>query len=159
MSPDRLMRAPRLFKNMLGYFYYWRGNMHRHFGNLSGERREYESAVNDFSRAIDLKPNFISAHFNRGVLYWRELENFYRAIRDMSRVMELAPYRSEAWFNRAIAYQLRGDSPQAIADLEYFLLIAGDDSWRASAESQLVAIKALAEERAEIRRQRDLQPP
>ncbi len=155
MSPDRLMRAPHWLKNMLGQFYYWRGNMHRHFGNLSGERREYESAVNDFSRAIDLKPNFISAHFNRGVLYWLELENFYRAIRDMSCVMDLAPFRSEAWFNRAIAYQLRGDSPQAIADLEYFLSVAGDDSWRASAESQLTTIKALAEERAEFRRQRE----
>lgn len=154
MSPDRSGRAPRWLKNILGHFYYWRGNMHRHFGNLSGERGEYESAVNDFSRAINLKPDFISAHFNRGVLYWRELENFHHAIRDMSRVMELAPYRSEAWFNRAIAYQLRGDSPQAITDLEYFLLIAGDDSWRASAESQLVAIKSLVEERAEIRRQR-----
>lgn len=148
MSADRASRTPKFLKNALSQFYYWRGNMHRHFGNLSGERSEYESAVNDFSRAIDLRPEFVTALFNRGVLYWRELENFYRAIRDLSRVMELAPYRSEAWFNRAIAYHLRGDSLEAIADLEYFLSIAADDPWRANAESQLATIKAMNEERA-----------
>ena len=134
---------------MFAQFYYWRGNLHRHFGNISGERREYEWAVNDFSRAIDLRPGFVSAHYDRGVLYWRELENFYRAIRDMTRVIELAPGRREAWFNRAIAYHLRGDSPQAISDLEYYLAVAQDSTWRANAESQLVMIKALATEKQE----------
>ena len=60
--------------------YFWRGNVHRHFGNLSGEQREYQAAVDDFSKAIDLNPNCVSVLYSRGVLYWRELENYYRAV-------------------------------------------------------------------------------
>ena len=52
---------------------------------------EHQLAVNDFSRAIELDPDYAEAYFSRGVLYWRELRNAYRAIRDMTRVLELAP--------------------------------------------------------------------
>ena len=142
-------------RHALAQFYFWRGNLHRHFGNLSGERVEYELAVNNFSRAIDLRPNFVSTHYNRGILYWRELENFHRAIRDMTRVMELAPDVREAWFNRAIAYHLRGNSSQAISDLEYYLTIAQDAAWRANAASQLEMIKAVSQEKEAIRTRRD----
>ena len=79
-------------------FYFWRGRFHRHFGNLSGDRREYQSAVDDFSKAIDLHPVYVPALYSRGVLYWRELENYYRAVKDLTRVMGRlkAVYRSWA---------------------------------------------------------------
>jgi tetratricopeptide (TPR) repeat protein len=124
-----------------------RGSFHRHFGNLSGERREYQWAVDRFTRAIELDPGFVAAHYSRGVLYWRELENWYRAIHDLTRVIEIAPHWHEAWLNRAIAYQRRGDFEAAIADLEHYLTIAKDPGWRSNAESQLALIKAVATEK------------
>jgi tetratricopeptide (TPR) repeat protein len=153
MSPTRSSRVPYRLRPLVARLYFLRGNFHRHFGNMSGERPEYEWAANDFTRAIELDPDFVSAHYNRGVLYWRELANYYRAIHDLTRVIELAPHRYEAWLNRAIAHQQRGDLAEAIADLEHYLTIATDPAWRENAERQLNLIKAVAAEKAERRRQ------
>ena len=70
--------------------------------------------MNDFSKAIDLHPIYVSALYSRGVLYWRELENYYRSVKDLTRVIELAPQWHEAWFNRALAHQLRNEIPERL---------------------------------------------
>jgi tetratricopeptide (TPR) repeat protein len=154
MPSNRSSHLPRWLQRVAAQFYYLRGNFHRHFGNTSGDRREYQWAVDNFTRAIELHPNFVSAHFNRGVLYWRELANFYRAVQDMTRVLELAPGRDEAWFNRAIAHHMRGEIPQAIEDLEHYINITHDVGWRTNAQNQLELIKAVAAEREEVRNRR-----
>ena len=145
---------PRWLQRLRAQFYYLRGNYHRHFGNISGDQREYQWAVDNFTRAIELHPKFVSAYFNRGVLYWRELANFHRAVQDMTRVLELAPGWDEAWFNRAIAHHMRGEIPQAIEDLEHYINITNDVGWRANAQNQLELIKAVAAEKEEVRSRR-----
>ena len=134
-------------RKALARFYHLRGATHRHFGNTSTDLAEHQRAVNDFSRAIELDPDYAEAYFSRGVLYWRELRNAYRAIRDMTRVLELAPQRTEALFNRAMAYQIRGDHDQAIADLERYLVEGNQPDWRESAERQLGLLREIAAER------------
>ena len=129
-------------------WYYWRGRFHRHWGNLSGDRREYQLAVDDFGRALELHANHVAALYSRGVLYWRELENYYRAVKDLTRVIELAPTWHEAWFNRALAHQLRNEISQAIADYEHYLTLPGNPKWRISAETQLEMLKAVEGEKA-----------
>jgi tetratricopeptide (TPR) repeat protein len=147
MSPTRSATRPRWLKFALSRWLVLRGNFHRHFGNMSGERREYQWAVDRFSHAIEIDPKYVTAYYSRGVLYWRELENWHRAISDLTRVIELAPHRTEAWLNRAIAWQRRGNFEAAIADLEYYLTIATDPGWRANAERQLVMMKAVNAEK------------
>ncbi len=135
-------------RKVMARFYHLRGETHRHFGNTSGsDLAEHQLAVNDFSRAIELDPDYAEAYFSRGVLYWRELRNAYRAIRDMTRVLELAPQWAEALFNRAMAYQIRGDHEQAIADLERYLVEGGNPYWRESAERQLGLLREISAER------------
>ncbi len=120
-----------------------RATFHRHWGNLGSGRIAYERAVDYFTRAIDLDPAFAEAYLQRGILYWREIQNYHRAARDLTRVLELEPGRSEALFNRAIAYQLRGDFDRAIDDFQKFLATAGDSQWRESAEIQLAGLREL----------------
>ena len=139
---------PTPLNRLRAALYAWRGRMHRHFGNLSGDRREYQSAVDDFSKALDLHPIYVTALYSRGVLYWRELENYYRAVKDLTRVIELAPDWYEAWFNRALAHQLRNEIPEAIADYEHYLSLPGKPHWRHSAETQLETLKAIEAEKA-----------
>ena len=139
---------PNPIKRLRAALYFWRGCFHRHFGNLGGERREYQAAVDDFSKAIDLHPLYVAALYSRGVLYWRELENYYRAVKDLTRVIELAPHWYEAWFNRALAHQLRNEIPAAIADYEHYLTLPGKPKWRTSAETQLEMLKAVEGEKA-----------
>jgi len=139
---------PTPINRLRAALYFRRGRFHRHFGNLSGDRREYQMAVDDFSKAIDLHPLYVSALYSRGVLYWRELENYYRAVKDLTRVIELAPHWHEAWFNRALAHQQRNEIPEAIADYEHYLTLPGKPKWRVSAETQLEMIKAVEVEKA-----------
>lgn len=144
MPPSSRTTWPR---RLLARFYHLRGAMHRYWGNVNTDRVEHELAVDDFSRAIELDPNYAAAYFNRGVLYWRELRNLYRSIRDMTRVLELAPHWAEALFNRAIAYQMRGDHERAVADFEHYLAEGHDLFWRESAERQLGLLRDLVAER------------
>jgi len=134
-------------RRVLARFYHLRGATHRHWGNMNTDRAEHELAVGDFTRAIELDPDYADAYFSRGVLYWRELRNAYRAIRDMTRVLELAPTWAEALFNRAMARQIRGDHEQAIADLEEYLIKGRNSFWRESAERQLALLRELVVER------------
>ena len=140
-------------RKVIARFYHLRGATHRHFGNTGTDLAEHQLAVNDFSRAIELDPDYAEAYFSRGVLYWRELRNAYRAIRDMTRVLELAPQWAEALFNRAMAYQIRGDHAQAIADLEQYLVEGSNSYWRESAERQLGLLREITAERKAHRNQ------
>jgi tetratricopeptide (TPR) repeat protein len=124
-------------------WHFIRATFHRHWGNMGSGRMAYERAVDLFTRAIELDPLFTSAYYQRGVLYWREIQNYHHAIRDLTRVLELDPEWTEALFNRALAYQSRGDFEQAIADYERFLATGGDSAWRESAQIQLDGAREL----------------
>jgi tetratricopeptide (TPR) repeat protein len=132
---------------MLARFFGLRGATHRHFGNTTGDEVEHEFAVADFTRAIELDPEYVTAYYNRGVLYWRELRNGYRAIRDLTRVLELKPAWAEALFNRAMAHQIRGDHEKAIADLEQYLAEGHDAYWRESAQRQMAILREMVVEK------------
>ncbi|MBN1889090.1 MAG: tetratricopeptide repeat protein [Thermoflexales bacterium] len=124
-----------------------RGTTYRFWANRAHDVREYQHAVDAFSRAAEMDPNFVEAYYSRGILYWRELRNPYRAIRDLTRVMDMLPERAEAWFNRAQAHTLRGDYHLAIADLEHYLSIGHDSGWRINAETQLALLRDLDAEK------------
>jgi tetratricopeptide (TPR) repeat protein len=132
-------------------WHFIRATTHRHWGNRNGVRIAYERAVDAFTRAIECDAQFTDAYFQRGKLYWREIQNYYRAIRDMSRVLELDPEYHEALFNRALAYQQRGDYDEAIADLENFLAADPQSTWRDSAELQLAGMRDIRDARNRAR--------
>jgi len=143
----RSERRKKWLSQLLARFYHLRGAAHRHLGNTNTDLAEHELAVDDFSRALELDPEYADAYFSRGVLYWREVRNAYRAIRDLTRVLELAPRRAEALFNRAMAHQMRGDHELAIADLERYLAEGSDPYWRESAARQLGLLRDMVAER------------
>ncbi len=124
------------------HFYHWRGEMHRFVGNLHGDREEHRLAVADFTRAIELAPDFAQAYYDRGLLYWRELGNPERSVHDLTRFIELRPARAEAWFNRALAFQMLGDTASAIADYERYLAVGHDAEWRAISQRRLQDLRS-----------------
>ena len=113
---------------------------HRHFGNLYGNQQEHWAAVEHYTRAIILDPNYVQAHFSRGVLYWREISNYYRAVQDLTRVLELDPSWTEAYFNRALAHRMRREIDSAMADFECYLAEGTDEFWLDSARRQLAEL-------------------
>ena len=146
MIDTRPKRAP-MWKRWWARWCFLRAIFHRHWGNLGSGRAAYERAVDFFTRAVESDRLFVNAYYQRGVLYWREIQNYHHAIRDFTRVLELDPQRTLALYMRALAYQSRGDYDDAIADYERFLSVDGGSVWGESARIQLDGARDLRDAR------------
>lgn len=71
-------------------------NCEVHRGVQAMERRDYESAVTHFSRAIDLAPEFAEAWNQRATAYYL-MERFEESACDARRAVELNPDHFGAW--------------------------------------------------------------
>jgi tetratricopeptide (TPR) repeat protein len=135
--------------NPLRHAWYWAlarflcllADAHRHFGNLYGNRKEYQAAVGNYTRALSLDPTYAQAYYNRGVLYWREFGDAEPAIQDLTSVLELVPTWAEAYFNRALAYKLYGDYDRAVRDFECYLEQGKDSFWLDATQRQLAELR------------------
>jgi tetratricopeptide (TPR) repeat protein len=85
-----------------------RGFAHAKLGN-------YGQAIDDYSRAIEIKPYYIEAYNDRGLAY-KALGNHRQAIDDYSRAIEINPVYADAYNNRGIVYSSLGNYGQAIED-------------------------------------------
>ena len=81
------------------------------------ESGKYQDAIEAYSEAIELNPNYVKAYNNRGVAY-RNLGEYQQAMRDYGRAIEIDPNYVEAYNNRGIAYAKLGDYRQAIRDYD-----------------------------------------
>lgn len=77
---------------------------------------DYQKSVDDYSRAIELKPGFEYIWFNRANTKIR-MKNFTSAIDDYSKSIEIAPDFSEAYFNRGLCLLYLKDKDKGCADM------------------------------------------
>ena len=68
-------------------------------GVLYGSKGEYDLAIKDFNRAIELNPNNFFAYNNRGNAY-DKIEDFDRAIEDFNAAIKLKSDYAKAYNNR-----------------------------------------------------------
>jgi len=86
-------------------------------GLIYSALEDYERAIADYDRAIELNPEDAAAHYNRGNAY-ADLEDYERAIADYDRAIELNPELAQAHSNRGSAYAALEDYERAIADYD-----------------------------------------
>ena len=68
---------------------------------------KFIDAINDFSKAIQLNPDYAESYTNRGGVYV-QLDDFVQARYDFTKAIEINPKMSQAYNNRAIVfYQLK----------------------------------------------------
>jgi Tfp pilus assembly protein PilF len=79
------------------------------------DKGEYDMAIADFSKAINLDPEFLLAYYNRGVAYF-DKGDFDQAINDFSRAMELGLKGKGSYHIRGVAYGKKGQYDMAVAD-------------------------------------------
>jgi tetratricopeptide (TPR) repeat protein len=84
-------------------------------GNTYARLNEQERAIEDYSKAIELNPNFADAYNNRGSAY-AGLNEHRRAIEDYNKAIELNPNYAKAYYNRGTAYYGLNEHEQAIED-------------------------------------------
>jgi len=88
--------------------YLYDGNEDQKVGNL-------DQAIYEYSKAIDMNPNFAKAYDNRGVAYAKE-GSLKRAIADFTMAIANNSKDAEAFNNRGRAYAQQGNYYQAIYD-------------------------------------------
>lgn len=77
--------------------------------------KNYEEAIAEFSKAIELNPKFDRAYTNRGIALMEKGE-YDRAIDDYNKATELNPKQFQAYSNRGNAWRFKGDVDRAIDD-------------------------------------------
>lgn len=78
---------------------------------------EYDLAVNDYNKAIELNPQDISVYLNRGLAFYNK-KNYSQATADYDKAIELNPKESMLYFNRGNSYEKMGNIPKAVEDYQ-----------------------------------------
>ncbi|MCM1982842.1 serine/threonine-protein kinase [Lyngbya confervoides] len=93
--------------------------------NEKADQEDYEGAIADYTKAIELNPSWTSAYINRG--FARRLARDYSgAIVDYTKALDLNPDSSLVYNNRGFARRLSSDNVGAIADYNKALEINKD---------------------------------
>ena len=78
--------------------------------------KQYQLAEDDFEKAVAIKPDFMSALYNKSVAEQQQKE-YSDAITSYTKVIELEPDYANAYFNRAVAHYDIGEKGPCCSDL------------------------------------------
>ncbi|HLF18230.1 MAG TPA: tetratricopeptide repeat protein [Candidatus Omnitrophota bacterium] len=87
------------------------------------EKGEFDKALADFNRTIELSPAYVQAYSNRATAY-RALRKPGLALADYNKALELRPDNAQALHNRGLLLASLGRYDQALADYAKTLEIA-----------------------------------
>ena len=95
---------------------------HYNRGLAHAKNGEYDLAISEFTRAIEINPGNADAYNNRGNAY-RKKGQFDLVIPDCTKAIEINPQLADAYYNRAVAYDNQASYDLAISDLDKALKI------------------------------------
>lgn len=81
-----------------------------------GKKRDRDGALADYSKAIELDPDFSVAYDNRGVL-WDKKQELNKALSDFKDAIRFDPKNIKALRNRAAIWRKMGKSELADNDI------------------------------------------
>ncbi|HOY31085.1 MAG TPA: tetratricopeptide repeat protein [Bacteroidales bacterium] len=79
------------------------------------QREQWDKAVSDFSKAIEIFPGWAITYYNRAVAY-EKLGLLDNAIADYTTAIKFDPKYDNAYYNRGLIYGNRGNLEQALSD-------------------------------------------
>jgi tetratricopeptide (TPR) repeat protein len=86
-------------------------------GRFYHDRGDYQRAVKEYDRFMEIAPGRADAHYRRGLAYY-SLGELDRAVRDLDQAIEINPTHTEAYNLRGVAYHGLGDPAQAIKNYD-----------------------------------------
>ena len=92
------------------------------------ELADYEGAVLDYNKALELSPTEICLVYSMRGNAKRNLSDFDGAIDDQNKALDFDPLYADGYFNRGIAKFQKGDSDGAIEDYTQVININPKDS-------------------------------
>ena len=84
-------------------------------GVVSYGQGKLSQAISDYTKAIELNPNYVGAYCNRGSSY-DDQGNYTQAISDFNKAIEINPKFALFYLNRGLAYGKQSNFTQAISD-------------------------------------------
>lgn len=84
-------------------------------GSVKRDRQDYAGAIADFTKAIEINPEYTDAYYNRG-LAKAFIQDNEGAITDLTKTIENNPDNAVAYENRGISRNILKDFSGAIAD-------------------------------------------
>lgn len=85
-------------------------------GDAYYKKGQYDEAVSDFTKALEINPKFAEAHYYRGIAY-DKMGLYDEAISDYNKALEINPKYALAYYARGFVYnQYKGQHDQAISD-------------------------------------------
>jgi tetratricopeptide (TPR) repeat protein len=85
-------------------------------GIEAGEKGQYDQAIADFNKALELSPRYDWAYFNRANAYYRKAQ-YDQAIADLNKALELNPRDAEAYNNRGLYFYYKKEYGRAWEDI------------------------------------------
>jgi len=79
------------------------------------EKGQYDEAISNYTKALEINPRDADAYYNRGVVYNRKGQSD-EAISDFTKALEINPRDAHAYYNRGIVYNRKSQSDEAISD-------------------------------------------
>ncbi len=78
---------------------------------------KYEAAIADYTTAIRLKPDFVAAYKNRGLVHIQSPHHLKEAVADYNQAIQLNPQDATSYLGKGFALALQGHRQEAIASL------------------------------------------
>jgi tetratricopeptide (TPR) repeat protein len=84
-------------------------------GRARSDKRDFDGAIDEYTKAIEADPTFVKAYLNRGIE--RENKDDYRgAVADFTKVIELNPKNLQAYMSRGSSRIFTKDPDGAVED-------------------------------------------
>ena len=117
LSNDFLREVRKLNPKLMEWWKDPEADLYFENGNEHFNMKEYEKAIADYSKAIELDPNDAHAYDNRGVCY-SDLKEYEKALADLNTAIELYPNYANPYYNLSCLYSLQNDIDKALKHLE-----------------------------------------
>lgn len=99
-----------------------KARVHNNLGSVYHRKDDLARAMDEFKRAIELKPNFADAHYNLGVAY-KDTGRMDDAISEFEAAVTYQPTKVNAHNNLGLAYKYLGRYDEAASEFETALSI------------------------------------
>ena len=84
-------------------------------GAEADQRGQYSEAIANFTKAIELNPDYAEAYYARGHVYGKQGE-YDQSIANLTKAIELNPDYAQVYYFRGLTYSGQGEHDQAIQD-------------------------------------------
>ena len=102
-------------------------------GSSKSDLGDHRGAIADFTKAIEIDPQYMDAYYNRGNSKYK-LEDYRGAIVDYTKAIEIDPQYASAYFNRGVTKLRAGQLDSGCIDLSKAGELGNPDAYEAIRE-------------------------